>query len=234
MDEEDISAVWRIWKRRQSNKETRKTHKSKDKHAGIRWTRRRDLLLAFAMVSLPMLVIAAILLAFVFNPNEREKQQQEDPTQELPLLDQLPGGAYYTTVRTGSFLLVASWASNIAEFIIAPFMLLFSYTVAREILQHPREDPTPANARPPLLTEILRGAHGKRKNSLIATRLTWLFGDSWSMALGCFQDVQDKKSSSSGFLNDACCQCRCIWTIHSNTTHVRESFLCAFKLPCTN
>ena len=109
-----------------------------------------------------MLVIAAVLLAFVFDPNKREKLQQGTTIQELPTRDQLPADAYYTTVRTGKFLLVASWASNIAEFIIAPFMLLFSYTVAREILQQPREDHTLANVPPPLLSEILRGAHGKR------------------------------------------------------------------------
>ena len=164
MDEEDISAAWRIWKRRQSNKGTGGLHKSKDKHAAVRWTRRRDLFIAFAMVSLPMLVIAAILLAFVFDPNEREKLQQANSTQELPIVHQLPGDAYYTTVRTGKFLLVADWASNIAEFIIAPFMLLFSYTVAREIIQQSREDHTQANVPPPLLSEILRGAHGKRND----------------------------------------------------------------------
>lgn len=159
MDEQDISAIWRIWKRRKSD---RGTYKSKDRHAAIRWTRRRDLLLAFAMVSLPMLVIAAILLAFVFNPNEREKQHPDKATLDLPIMDQLPADAYYTTVRTGQFLLLASWASNIAEFIIAPFMLLFSYAVAREILQQSRADPAQGNAHPPLLSEILRGAHGKR------------------------------------------------------------------------
>ena len=165
MDEEDISAAWRIWKRRQSNKGTRGLHKSKDKHAAVRWTRRRDLLLAFAMVSLPMLVIAAILLAFVFDPHQREKQQQGNAFQELRIPDQLRGDAYYTTVGTGKFLLVADWASNIAGFIIAPFMLLFSYTVAREILQQSREDHTQANVPPPLLSEILRGAHGKSNDT---------------------------------------------------------------------
>ena len=59
----------------------------------------------------------------------------------------------------GSFLLIGSWASNIAEMLVAPFMLLFSYAVAREMLQHPTNDSDFRDSRSPLLREMIRGSH---------------------------------------------------------------------------
>ncbi|KAL8706186.1 MAG: hypothetical protein Q9201_000764 [Fulgogasparrea decipioides] len=67
---------------------------------------------------------------------------------------------YYTEVDTGPFLLAGSWASNIAPFVITPFMLLLSYAVAREILQESSVDSEMSDVRPPLLHELMRGAHG--------------------------------------------------------------------------
>lgn len=59
----------------------------------------------------------------------------------------------------GSFLLVGSWASNIAEMVVVPFMVLFSYAVAREILLRSESDYDDSDPRPPLLREIMRGTH---------------------------------------------------------------------------
>lgn len=122
-----------------------------------RLSRKRDIFVAFFVVSFPLLVIAILLLVFIF-ASDREKpasyvEPQELPFQEYPSLD-----AFYTKVDPGDFLLVGSWASNIAEFVVAPFMVLFSYAVAREIL-HASSDHEGATSRPPLLREIMRGAH---------------------------------------------------------------------------
>ena len=122
-----------------------------------RLSRKRDLFLAFVIVSLPLLVIAIILLVFIFHSTrERPATYVKSPT--LPFLEHVPLDAFYTTRSTGSFLLIGSWASNIAEIVVAPFMVLFSYAVAREIL-HASSEREDADSRPPLLREIMRGAH---------------------------------------------------------------------------
>lgn len=123
-----------------------------------RLSRRRDLFLAFVIVSLPLLVISILLLAFIFL-SDREIPASYTEIQALPFFEYPPLNAFYTKVDPGSFLLVGSWASNIAEMVVAPFMVLFSYAVAREIIQHATKDPEDADSRPPLLREIMRGAH---------------------------------------------------------------------------
>ena len=130
-----------------------------DQGQAPRWSRKRDILLAFVIVSLPLLVLAILLLAFVFF-SDREEPALDIGTRELPL-DHLPSNAsYYSKVDVGDFLIVSTWASNVAEIVVAPFMVLFSYAVAREILQHEaREDRDDGRSQPPLLREIMRGAH---------------------------------------------------------------------------
>ena len=119
-------------------------------------SRKRDILLAFFIVSLPLLLIAILLLAFIFHYRENPTSFLEIPA--LPL-EHLSPNAFYTSVDAGNFLLVGSWASNIATIVVAPFMVLFSYAVAREILQHTTGNHENTEARPPLLREIMRGAH---------------------------------------------------------------------------
>ena len=123
-----------------------------------RLSRKRDLFLAFVIVSLPLLVIAILLLAFIFL-SDRERPASYAEIRDLPFFEHPPLNAFYTKVDPGSFLLVGSWASNIAEIVVAPFMVLFSYAVAREVLQHATDDHENARSRPPLLREIMRGAH---------------------------------------------------------------------------
>ena len=121
-------------------------------------SRKRDLFIAFVVVSLPLLVISILLLAFVFlSYREIPASYVEIPA--LPFFQYPALDAFYTTVDPGSFLLVGSWASNVAEMVVAPFMLLFSYAVAREILQYEKSGYEDEGTRPPLLRELMRGAH---------------------------------------------------------------------------
>ena len=138
---------------RRSSKRNHHTHQP----SAPRLSRKRDVFLAFVVVSLPLLVIAILLLAFIFL-SDRERPATYANIPELPFFQNVSLDAFYTKVDPGSFLLVGSWASNIAEMIVAPFMLLFSYAVAREIL-HATSDHEDAESRPPLLREIMRGAH---------------------------------------------------------------------------
>ena len=129
-----------------------------EKASTPRLSRKRDIFLAFVLVSLPLLVIAILLLAFNFL-SYRERPATYVATQELPFFAKPSNDAFYTSVDAGAFLLVGSWASNVAEIVVAPFMVLFSYAVAREVLQHAVHEHEDAQARPPLLREIMRGAH---------------------------------------------------------------------------
>lgn len=121
--------------------------------------RKRDLLFAFAIVSLPLLVIALILIGFVFNVSARQRPDLFVGTSELPITLYDTANAFYTGISPGRFLLLGSWASNIAEIVIAPFMVIFSYAVAREVLRE--EDRTTPGQQPPFLSDIIRGTHGK-------------------------------------------------------------------------
>ena len=134
-------------------------HKEEASAPAPRLSRRRDLFLAFVIVSLPLLVISILLLAFIFL-SDREIPASYTEIQALPFFEYPPLNAFYTKVDPGSFLLVGSWASNIAGMVVAPFMVLFSYAVAREIIiQHATRDQDDAESRPPLLREIMRGGY---------------------------------------------------------------------------
>ena len=128
---------------------------------GQRLTRKRDILLAFAFVSLPLLVIAVLLIAYTFNATDREKPADTSiGTAKLPVKPYDTKSNYYTGILPGRFLLLGSWASNVAEIVVAPFMVIFSYTVAWEILHAPSEKGSGEHARPPFLREILQGGYG--------------------------------------------------------------------------
>jgi len=120
-----------------------------------RLSRKRDLLLAFATVSLPLLILALILVSFVFNVSARERPDFFVGTPELPVILYDIAPAFYTDITTGSFLLLGSWASNIAEIVIAPFMVIFSYAVAREVLRESTENSAMSDQRPPVLSQII-------------------------------------------------------------------------------
>jgi hypothetical protein len=96
-------------------------------------SRRRDLALAFAMLFFPMLAIPLILLGFVLYTHERPIFSAR-ASPELPVVAPNSSYHYYTDIPVGSFTLVGSWASTLAQFVAAPLMLLFSFLVAKAYL----------------------------------------------------------------------------------------------------
>lgn len=138
----------------------RRVFDTNNEDSSRRLTRKRDLFLAFAIVSLPLLAIALLLIGFIFNTSERQRPDRSVETPELPIVYYDTKIAYYTGVNPGPFLLLGSWASNIAEIVVAPFMVIFSYAVAREVLQGSIRHGTTSDIRPPFLSEIIRGGHG--------------------------------------------------------------------------
>lgn len=89
-----------------------------------RLSRKRDLVLAFVIVSLPLLVISILLLAFISLP-DREIPASYAEITALPYIKYPSLDAFHTNKDHGCFSLVGSWASNIAEMVVVVFMLLF-------------------------------------------------------------------------------------------------------------
>ena len=105
-------------------------------------TRKRDLLLASALLFIPLLAIALLCLAFVFVGSKRVRFQFNE-TNELPILAKdiiTSNSSYYTLEDIGSFTLLGSWASSAAQLVLAPFMVLFSFLIAREIKSSRTDD----------------------------------------------------------------------------------------------
>ena len=123
-------------------------------HTSREKTRRRDLLLAFTLLFVPLLAIPLIFLAFVFYTT-RHVTFPDKSTPRLPLNSHPLSKSYYTTVSAGSFTLVGSWASTLAQFVLAPFMALFSFYVAREIALKRGDGSEPLEMRN-VMHEILR------------------------------------------------------------------------------
>ena len=101
------------------------------KMKALRLSRKRDLAFAFIFVSLPL---SLVLLAFVFIVQREVPTTASDP--RLPSLQDLSPWFYYTTTSVSGFLLIGSRASTVAQWVVAPFMILFSYAVTSEILRH--------------------------------------------------------------------------------------------------
>ena len=121
--------------------------------------RKRELLIAFAFIFVPMAAVAFTLIAFVYYEKDRVHfNRANNGTPELPAFPVPPSNAYYTKLLIGGFLLVSSWGSTAAGIVFAPFMLLFSFVVARELVR--RYDPdTPTTKQDEyLLKEILSGS----------------------------------------------------------------------------
>ena len=134
-----------------------------EKNGAPQLNRKRDLLLAFVIVSLPFLAIASLLIGFIFNTSERYRPDYSVETPDLPVNYGDISDAYLTGISPGSFLLVGSWSSNIAEFVVAPFIVIFSYAATREIFQASIKNGMTSGVPPPSLRDIIRGAHGKSR-----------------------------------------------------------------------
>lgn len=89
------------------------------------------LLAAFAILFLPMVTVTFVLLGLVlweYIPKNFPDNIPQLPVANLPLQN-----VYYTGVSAGKFALVASWASTVSQIVTGPFMLLFSFLIAREL-----------------------------------------------------------------------------------------------------
>ena len=94
------------------------------------------------MLFVPMLAVPLILLAFVKYSSFRQ-EFKENGTRELPVdLSNVTAYYYYTTISVGHIATVSGWASTAGQFIMAPFMFLFSFLVAKGLVDDMRDVPS--------------------------------------------------------------------------------------------
>ncbi|KAL9094213.1 MAG: hypothetical protein Q9165_003353 [Trypethelium subeluteriae] len=97
---------------------------------------RRDLIFTCLLVFVPLSAISLILLAFTFYTDIHVPFPDTDSLGDLGHYNpNVTRHAYYTKIPVGGFTLVGSWASTASQFVLAPFMFLFSYLVAKELAQ---------------------------------------------------------------------------------------------------
>ena len=101
-----------------------------------------SLIIAFGMLFVPMLAVPLILLAFV-EYSGFHQEFKERGTLELPVdLSNVTAYYHYTTIPVQYIATISSWASTAGQFIMAPFMFLFSFLVARGLVDDMRDVPS--------------------------------------------------------------------------------------------
>lgn len=94
------------------------------------------ILLACLLVLVPITVVTTLLIMFV--SWARWTLYDPDYTRpDLPIA-RLDSSSFNTVVFASKVILVSSWSSNIAQFATAPFMLIFSFLVARDLASRPK------------------------------------------------------------------------------------------------
>jgi len=117
-----------------------------------------DVLLACALITIPMTLFPLVLLYLVF----RYQVHQAVPlANNLDLLgNSTDSGHYYVDISATTLVFVASWSSTVSLTLVSSVMLLVSYPVSRALLgrSHNRDVkrlPTPYQLT--LLVDLLRG-----------------------------------------------------------------------------
>jgi hypothetical protein len=99
------------------------SNNSVSKSDGSTW----DILLAFAIVSIPLTVLSAALLAVIFAFRVTEFQTVSGTNSE--------DNAYYVNLSATTVTLIASYSSTAASLVVGFAMTLISYTIATNIIR---------------------------------------------------------------------------------------------------
>lgn len=93
----------------------------------------REILIAFAAMTLPMIIFTGILLGLIFH----YRITQNDFVSENLAFDteQIRADAYYVRVSATTLVTVASWSSTIAPILTGFAVTLVSYPVAKQLLE---------------------------------------------------------------------------------------------------
>ena len=112
------------------------------------------MLLAATSIFIPILAISLVLLGFTFYGAVRVTFSEANfNNPDLPA-EPPSSNAYYSAIGSARFVLVGSWASNVALGLYTPFMLLFSFIVAWTAT---REAAATTTEPTHMMREMLRG-----------------------------------------------------------------------------
>ncbi|KAH3904871.1 hypothetical protein HBI56_226400 [Parastagonospora nodorum] len=92
---------------------------------------------AFAIVFCPLVILATLLCLFVTTPTWTIQHPLEENA-NLPI-EALENSVFYTAVFMGKVSMTSSFAPNVAQFAVVPFLLLCSYLVALELANQHRD-----------------------------------------------------------------------------------------------
>ena len=130
-----------------------------------RETRQWQILLAAATIFLPILAISLVLLGFTFYGAVRLTLQSDHDINAdatvFPVVSNPSHSHFYSDVKSAPFVLVGSWASNVALGPFTPFILLFSFLVAWMAITESNTEPSPI-------------MHGLLKGSQVGELWKWL------------------------------------------------------------
>lgn len=90
------------------------------------------LVLAFISTFCPLVIVASLFCLF-FSYKDWTISNPPEENSALPI-NPLDGSTFYTRIRSSKVILTTSWTSNIAQFATAPFMFVFSFLVAVEVV----------------------------------------------------------------------------------------------------
>ena len=92
--------------------------------------------IAFGIVSLPLVVISALLVILLFRYRIQHNQIGLLEFQDEMEADEK--GVFYTTINSTTFVLLASFSSTLGHVMIGFFMSLLSYPISQRFLRHSR------------------------------------------------------------------------------------------------
>lgn len=113
----------------------------------------QDILLAFAIASIPMIALSALLLGLVF----KYRVIPDGPSaKSFDASYEHDGSVIYIDLSATILTTVASWSSTMAPLVLPSIMTLISYPIAKVIIQASQESNNDRNPTPYQLVLILR------------------------------------------------------------------------------
>ncbi|KAI9661810.1 MAG: hypothetical protein M1821_009049 [Bathelium mastoideum] len=101
---------------------------------------RRQILFSFVLLLVPLLGVSLIPIIFVFYKQFHFVFPENGNRDLRVVYPNRSSDAYFTYIGVGKVTLVSSWASTATQFVLTPFMFLFSFVVARELSQSGPDD----------------------------------------------------------------------------------------------
>ena len=95
--------------------------------------KKRDIAWAFVIIFFPMLIAGLALCVLVLGLRRHVSHRNgssDEPS--LPVNNKLRQDSYYTRTDPWKLLLASGWASTIAGWTMAPFILLYTFLIARK------------------------------------------------------------------------------------------------------